>query len=127
MKLLFKRNKLLKYEKHSGQKCRGTKNCLYPKSVIKNETNIAFKDEPNRIIICKYCLHKKYYGPTYIDIYKITRAQYEKIERDNTYCWHPDELIKTEGWRCFKCNAPVKSARIKCSCLKKRRNAKSKK
>lgn len=113
MRLLFKRNKLISYVKQSGRLCPGFNKCIHPGSVYSNKIQ-RFKDEPETTIIL--CRFRKYMGVYSIPLSKLTKAEWEKIEREHTFCWHPDELTHVHEWRCYKCNALVKSERERHRC-----------
>ena len=114
-RLLFRKNKLLHFNRHSGHQCPGYEKCLHPGSVKENEVNMGLKDEP-RIEIIKYCRYQKYIGPNSVVMSEITKAEYEKMIQENTMCWHHDELKPAEEWRCYKCDGIVKSERERCQC-----------
>ena len=113
MRLLFRRNKLISYDKQSGQICTGFDDCLHPGSVGSNEVQ-GFKDEPKTTIVL--CRFRKYVGPYGVLLSGYTRAEWEEHERKCTFCWHPEELTYVQEYRCYKCNAIVKSERERHKC-----------
>ncbi len=65
--------------------------CLFPGSIERNDMQTSFKDEPLETEEVVHCWHMKYYGPIHQDVYKtMTRAQYEAMMRENTWCTHPE-------------------------------------
>lgn len=113
MRLLFRKNKFLSYDKQSGQLCPGFNKCVHPGSIGSNKVE-GFKDEPKRTIIS--CRFKRYIGPCGVALSNYTRAKWEEFERKHTFCWHPDEITRAQEWRCYKCNTLVKSERERHKC-----------
>ena len=114
MKLLLKRNKKLSYNKQSGKICSGFNKCPYPDSITNRKLQ-GFKDEPKTSYVS--CPFRKYIGPVGIRLAAFTRAEWKKFEEKHTLCMHPKEIIPTQEWRCYKCNALVESERTKHKCL----------
>lgn len=109
MKLLFRKNRRIDYEKPSGKTCPGFDKCLYPGSVI-HSTIQEFKDDPKRPHTS--CRYRQYVGPSTVPLQNFTRAQFEeKYIKKFTFCKHPSELSPVSEWRCYKCNATVGSER----------------
>lgn len=113
MRLLFRKNKYIRYSKHSGQLCPGFENCIYPGSV-KNSEIKGFKDEPVTIIpICQYL---EYTGPMFLDLSFFTREEFKDYQKKFNCCFHPNELKMVGEWRCYKCNNIVDGERDRHKC-----------
>ncbi|MCK5615065.1 hypothetical protein KAR91_75075 [Candidatus Pacearchaeota archaeon] len=118
MKLLFRKNRRIDYEKPSGKTCPGFDKCLYPGSVI-HSTIQEFKDDPK--ISYPSCRYRQYVGPiiehSAVPLQNFTRAEFEeKYIKKFTLCKHPSELSSVTEWRCYKCNATVGSERERHRC-----------
>lgn len=109
MRLLFRRNKRIDYEKHSGKTCPGFDECPHP-GLVSYTTTQGFKDDPK--IPYTSCRYRQYVGPTAVPLQNFTRAEFEeKYIKKFTLCKHPSELLPVTEWRCYKCNAVVGSER----------------
>jgi len=115
MELLFRKNPLVVIS-HSETKCPGYDNCLYPGSVRTTKILTSFKDEPEMYNTLQSCLHKQYYGPSRVVMTDFTREEYENMITKNTVCTHPDVMITTRNYTCYKCNAAVFSEKERHVC-----------
>lgn len=113
MKLLFRKNNILEYDRQSGQICPGLNRCLYFGSVTRIEI-IGCKDELNKFFLM--CPFLKYVGSVNIRLSDFTKAELEKYQKKHNLCYHPNELTHIREWRCYKCNACVKSKRERHNC-----------
>lgn len=108
IKLIFKKNKLVKSEKHSGRLCKGFDNCIYPDSIQQyNMQSYRFVGESS--VKYKFCSYRQGTNASLLTPNTVTTEEYEKFMSKHSFCYHPSEFIPADEWRCYKCNSIVLS------------------
>lgn len=113
MNLIFKKNRLLTFTSNMGALCAGIENSRYPKSVILYRMK-TFKDSEEQEY--RSCPYRKWYGPSGVRLSDFTEKEYSDWEKQYWQCWHPSLLETISEWRCYKCNATVKSINERHNC-----------